>query len=81
MPRKNIIFTKHALERMEQREILREQVTAAIKAPTKQSPIIDLEQSFSKEFGTRILEVITRVDRHDHLIVTTWWSDENDKRT
>ena len=68
-----IIFTVHALKRMQERSITRAEVTATLRKPD----LTVLEEKdlmvFRKVYGIKTLEVISEVRKLKFIVITAYW--------
>lgn len=80
MEHKNVIFTKHALERMKLRRITPDMVVKAIKSPEQQEKEDDGDTKFIKVINKRNLHVVAnyQTDEKKWLVVSTWVRGEDD---
>jgi len=69
----SIIFTKHFLIKLEQRNINKQFVIETIKNPNLIRPSYNLREEFYRKFGKHYLKVVV-VRKKEHIIVlTTHW--------
>lgn len=68
----NIVFTDHALSRLERRKILREEVVDAIKHPDK---IIKKQQKYyyQKRLNRGTIEISCERTERDIKVITIYW--------
>ncbi len=83
---KNIIFTKHALERMNKRSISQDKIWQVINHPDKTfnegSNNKGASKKFIKETGDRKYQVIATYlpNENKYLVISTWVRGEDDKQ-
>lgn len=71
-----IVFTRHARERMELRGVTEPMVREAISAPEVQAPAKGLARyRVHKRFGQRNLRVIYEEAHGVHRVVTVYWAE------
>lgn len=77
---KNIIFTNHALERLQLRRITQEMVVNAIQKPDKKERESDGDMEFIKLINNRKVHVIAHYldDEKQWLVKSTWVRGEAD---
>ncbi|NCO12648.1 MAG: hypothetical protein COZ34_04980 [Candidatus Pacebacteria bacterium CG_4_10_14_3_um_filter_34_15] len=85
---KNIIFTKHAIERMNKRSISKDKIWQVINHPDKtfnesSSNEKGVTKKFIKETGDRKYQVIATYlpNEQKHLVISTWVRGEDDKQS
>ena len=68
----NIVFTNHALGRLERRKILKEEIREAIKYPDK---VIKKHQKyyFQKKLNRGTIEVSCEKTERDIKVITIYW--------
>jgi hypothetical protein len=84
MHTENLVFTKHALERMERRSISREMIRRALSKPDitvpGHNPKKQNQVKFIKTINERRLHVVaTLLPEKKWLIVSSWVKGEEDK--
>jgi len=84
MPTENLVFTKHALERMERRSISQEMIRRALSNPDitvpGHNPKKQNQVKFIKTIDSRRLHVVaTLLPEKKWLIVSSWVKGEEDK--
>lgn len=77
---KNVIFTQHAIERLQLRKITQDMVVNTIKNPDSQAPEDDGDTKFIKTIGKRPVHVVSRYlpDEKKWLVVSAWVRGEED---
>lgn len=85
---KNIIFTKHALERMNKRSISTDRIWQVINHPDKSfvessSGSKGTTKKFLKEVGGRKYQAVATylTDEKKYLVISTWVRGEDDKQS
>jgi len=73
-----IIFTMHALERMKQRKISRDEVLSCVEKPDKISKLNDLYRAVKGE-DDKVLVVIYRKSNYEDIIITAYRSSKKGK--
>ena len=73
MKRKYIILTKHAEERLKERNIKLEQVKRAIDDPHIRIPVWGTKKRVMREFGNKSLDVIYRETENTIIVITAVW--------
>lgn len=78
---KNVIFTKHALERMKKRSINKDKIWETINYPDKvYKSDIDDKKYLSKIRGRKYQAVATYLkDEKKYLVISAWVRGEDDK--
>ncbi len=68
----NIMFTDHALSRLERRKILKEEIIEAIRYPDR---VIKKYQKyyFQKRLSRGIIEVSCEMTERDIKVITIYW--------
>lgn len=79
MKKKYIIFTRHAEERLKQRNISAEQVKRTIYEPHFTLPAWGKKKRAMRDFGNRYLDVIYREKETAIVIVTAAWLKEKER--
>ena len=71
-----VIFTKHSLERMKQRQVTRDEIVDTISKPTVAGPIrSDNTKEFRRKVGDRENYVVVEMlRRKEMLVITTGWT-------
>jgi len=68
-----IVFTRHAVQRMRERNIARSQIVNALAKPDSAT----LEEGdvtlFRKRYGKKILGVVTEVFKQKFIVITAYW--------
>ena len=79
----NIIFTKHALERVKDRVVDKRLVVDVIKFPDKVITLADGKQKFLKTIGGRRFQVVTTYLKNERkwLVVSVWVRGEKDRKS
>ena len=77
---KNIVFTKHALERMNKRSISKDRIWQVVNHPDK---TFKKEKKYLKEIGDRKYQVVaTHLPKEQkYLVISTWVRGEDDKQS
>ena len=73
MKKKYIILTKHAEERLKQRNIKIEQVKKAIYEPHATMPAWGNKKRVMRDFGDKCLDVIFREKENVIILITSVW--------
>lgn len=71
-----IIFSDHALLKLEQRKMEKELVITALKSPDLTKPSYGDRQIAYKRFGKLYLKVIYRKEGDNLIIITQHWTDK-----
>ena len=79
MNKKYIILTRHAEERLKQRNITLGQVKKAIYEPHINLPAWDKKKRVMRDFGNKCLDVIYREKENVIIIVTAVWLKEKER--
>lgn len=79
MKKKYIIFTRHAEERLKQRNISAEQVKRAIYEPHVTLPAWGKKKRVMRDFGNRCPDVIYREKETVIIVVTAVWLKEKER--
>lgn len=70
-----VIFTKHALERMKQREVSEQDVRKTINTADITLPVQkDDTQEFRRRVGNRVNYVVVEHKKSVYVVITTGWS-------
>jgi hypothetical protein len=77
--RKYIILTKHAEERLKQRNIKLEQIKHAIYEPHIRLPAWGNKKRVMRDFGTRSLDVIYRETENTIILITAMWLKDKER--
>jgi hypothetical protein len=77
--KKYIILTRHAEERLKQRNILLEQVKKAIYEPHVTLPAWGKKKRVMRGFGSRCLDVIYRESENTIILITAVWMKEKER--
>jgi hypothetical protein len=78
----NIIFTKHAIQRLRRRRITQDMVIRTIKSPDRRQPEADGDIKFIKTINTRNVHVVSHYldDQNKWLVVSAWVRGEGDPK-
>ena len=68
----NIIFTNHALARIEKRKLLKQEVLDAIKYPDKTIKKHE-KYYYQKKLGRGIIEIVTEKTESNLNVITMYW--------
>ncbi len=68
-----LIFTKHALIKLEQRKINRQFVLETIKSPELIKPSYNLKEELYRRFGKNYLKVVIKKRKETILVITMHW--------
>lgn len=68
-----VIFTRHVLQRMQERSITKQQVTRAVLKPDRIIADEDRISLFQRDIGSRTLEVVGKVSKNKVIVITTYW--------
>lgn len=79
MKKKNIILTKHAEERLKERNIKLEQIKHAIYDPDVKLPAWGKKKRVMKDFGHRCLDVIYKESENVIILITAVWLSEKER--
>ena len=79
MKKKYIILTKHAEERLKQRDIKLEQVKKALYEPNVILPAWGKKKRVMKDFGNKCLDVIYVEKENTIILVTAVWMKEKER--
>ena len=79
MKQKYVILTKHAEERLRERNIRLDQVKQAIHEPTVSLPAWGNKKRVMRDFGSRCLDVIYREKENAIILVTAMWLKDNER--
>ena len=79
MKKKYIILTKHAEDRLKERNIKLEQVKRAIYDPSIILPVWGKKKRVMKEFSGRHLDVIYRETENTIVLITAVWLKEKER--
>ena len=79
MAEKYIILTKHAEERLVQRNIKLEQVKRAIYEPHIRLPAWGNKKRVMRDFGNRCLDVIYRETENRIILITAVWLKDKER--
>ncbi len=71
-----IIFSKHALLKMNERRITETKVIKTINEPTSKHEGYSLRVELYKRFGKRYLKVVIKNTPHNVIVVTTHWVEK-----
>ena len=69
----SIIFTKHALVKLEQRKINKQLVLETIKNPELIRSNFDFKEELYRKFNKNYLKVVIRKRKENILVITTHW--------
>jgi hypothetical protein len=77
---KNVIFTKHALERIRKRRMSQDMIVQAIKGPERDFIEEDGDTRFIRDVNGRQVHVVAHYldDERKWLVKTTWVRGEDD---
>lgn len=77
---KNVVFTKHALERMKLRRITQDMIVTAITKPDSRKLEADGDTKFIKTLNGRPLHVVSAFleDERQWLVKSVWVRGEDD---
>lgn len=67
-----IVFSQHAIERMNQREITKLQVFSTIKSPQEKVESYKDRIIYKRKFGAKTLEVVTTVENKTIVIISAY---------
>ena len=79
MKKKYIILTKHAEERLKQRDIKIEQVKKALYEPNVTLPAWGKKKRVMKDFGNKCLDVIYVENENSIILITAVWLKEKER--
>ena len=79
MKKKYIIFTRHAEERLKQRNISVEQAKRTIYEPHVTLPAWGKKKRVMRDFGNKCLDVIYREKETVIIIITAVWLKEKER--
>ena len=79
MKKKYIILTKHAEERLKQRDIKLEQVKKALYEPNVILPAWGKKKRVMKDFGNKCLDVIYIENENNIILITAVWLKEKER--
>ena len=79
MKKKYIILTKHAEERLKQRDIKLEQVKKALYEPNVILPAWGKKKRVMKDFGNKCLDVIYIENENTIILITAVWLKEKER--
>ncbi|MDO8526004.1 MAG: DUF4258 domain-containing protein [Candidatus Omnitrophota bacterium] len=79
MKKKYIILTKHAEERLKQRNIKLEQVKKALYEPNVILPAWGKKKRVMKDFGNKCLDVIYIENTNNIILITAVWMKEKER--
>ena len=79
MKKKYIILTKHAEERLKQRDIKLEQVKKALYEPNVTLPAWGKKKRAMKDFGNKCLDIIYRENENTIILVTAVWLKDKER--
>jgi len=68
-----IVFSEHAKQRMEQRGIDKKFVIETAEDPDKVDKSFRGHELRQKRFGDKILEVVTKTEKEEIVVVTQYW--------
>jgi hypothetical protein len=68
-----LVFTDHALKRMNERKVTKSQVTVALKTPDIITDEEDGVKIFRKKLGNKILEVVAEIKKNKFIVITLYW--------
>jgi hypothetical protein len=76
---KNLVFTKHALERLKDRTITQDAIYQTVLAPDQSFAQKD-NTKFTRTIGGRLIHVVaSSIENHQWLIVSVWVRGEEDR--
>jgi len=79
LKKKYVILTKHAEERLKQRNIHIEQVKKALYEPSVIIPVWGNKKRVMRDFGDRCLDVICREKENVIILITAVWLKEKER--
>jgi len=79
LKKKHIILTKHAEERLRERNITLQQVRYTISNPDMTLPAWDKKKRVMKDFGSKCLDVIYRETESVIVLITAVWLNEKER--
>ena len=79
MKNKYVIQTKHAEERLKERNIKLEQVRRAIYEPSVIIPAWGKKKRVMRDFGDKYLDVIYRETENAIILITAVWLKKKDR--
>lgn len=68
-----IIFTAHALKRMQERKVSRRQVAATVNEPDLAETEENGVRLFRRKFNSHALEVVAETSKNKIIIITVYW--------
>jgi hypothetical protein len=71
-----IIFTKHALLKLKQRRISKEAVAETLKSPDYTCSGYSERTIGYKKFDTLYLKVIYKIENHNVIVITQYWTEK-----
>jgi len=71
-----IIFTEHAMIRLRQRNISKEQANLVLKSPDRLNESFAKRRLASKKIENKTLEVIFVEEKERIIIITAYWLEE-----
>ena len=80
---KNLIFTKHALERMGKRSIAKDKIWQVINKADKKTNKGRDNKKYIKEINDRTYHAVATYlkDERKHLVISAWVRGEDDKQS
>ncbi len=76
-----IIFTRHSLLKLKQRNISPQLVTKTFKSPDYQFTSCSNREVIYKKFNRLYLRVIYRREREDIIVITQYWTKRIKEKT
>ncbi len=79
---RNVIFTNHALDRLDQRQITQHMVVQTVQSPDRSEIERDGDTKFTKTINGRQLQVIGRweADENKWLVKSAWVRGEEEQK-
>jgi hypothetical protein len=71
-----IIFTKHALLKLNQRKISKETVIETLKSPDFTCRSYSERMIAYKKFDKLYLKVIYKIENHNVIVITQYWTEK-----
>jgi len=68
-----IVYSKHALQRIKERKISKLEISRALKKPLGSKISYKERIVISKVTGRKILEIVTKVEGNDIIIITAYY--------
>lgn len=74
----NIGFSDHAEKQIKERKIPKNRVVNVVKKPTREIKSFRNRNLLQKQFGSRILEVVTVIEDTRIIVITAYYLEENE---